>query len=98
MASSTSTISESRTSDFAVASDAMRLPTAAGQAARASSSVEMASEIFNLARDLPARSMRTNSILAPRVQHVAQTSMRAECFDVQGRDGTHVPEVSGCEN
>src|SRR5258707_3112133 len=58
-------MSESRTSDFATACAAIRLPTAAGHAARASSSVEMASEIFNRARDLPARSMGTNSILAP---------------------------------
>ena len=37
----------------------MRLPTAAGQAANASWSGEMASESLSLARALPARSIRT---------------------------------------
>jgi glycine/D-amino acid oxidase-like deaminating enzyme len=42
----------------------MLFPTAAGHAARAKSSGDMASESFNFARDLPARSIRSEIILA----------------------------------
>src|SRR5579862_1385011 len=59
MASSASTTSDPRTKAFGQACMAMRLPTAAGQAANASWSAEIASESLSLARDLPARSIRT---------------------------------------
>src|ERR1700722_17723347 len=59
IASSVSTTRDPRTSAFGQACTAMRLPTAAGQAANASWSGEIASESLSLARDLPARSIRT---------------------------------------
>src|ERR1700687_2109623 len=59
MASSASTMSEPRTRVLAWACEAMRLPTAADQAATANSSVEIASDNFSFARDFPARSIRT---------------------------------------
>src|ERR1700685_828142 len=57
MASSTSTMSEPRTRDFADALAAMRLPTVASHAARASSSGGIVSLFLILARILPARSI-----------------------------------------
>src|SRR5580698_5699330 len=59
MPSSASTTGVPRTSACGQACTAMGLPTAAGQAANASWSAEMASESLSLARALPARSIRT---------------------------------------
>src|SRR5271170_4818537 len=59
MASSASTTSDPRTKALGQACMAMRLPTAAGQAANASWSGEIASQSLSLARALPARSIRT---------------------------------------
>src|SRR5258706_15066880 len=78
MASSASAISEPRTSDVAWACVALHLPTAAVQAATANCSVEIASDNFIFARDIPARSMRTEFEFSLVVKEVTVTSFTCE--------------------